>query len=231
MPSTPSHPSKSVVEGIKQLCRRKGITPDAIGYFAHGTTIGVNTLLERKGARLGMLVTKGFRDLLTIGRSRLPDIFDLSIERPLPLVPRRLVRIIDERMLADGSVRKALPENEVLSAVESLVGEGIEALTITFLHSYRDDAHERRAREVIRARFPDLYVSLSAETWPQIREYERGLISAVNAYVGRKMDRYFVALEQEVSATGVRARLLSTKSNGGIMTADSARAVPVAPRG
>jgi N-methylhydantoinase A len=227
VPSTPSHPSKAVVEGIEKLCQRKGISPRAIGYFTHGTTIGVNTLLERKGARLGMLVTRGFRDLLTIGRARLPDIFDLSIERPPPLVPRHLVRVIDERMLADGTVRKPLPEREVLAAVASLLKEGIEALTITFLHSYRNDAHERRARATIRARFPDLYVSLSSETWPQIREYERALISAVNAYIGRKMDRYFAALEQEVGATGLNARLLSTKSNGGIMTADSARSVPV----
>ncbi|MFI5011641.1 MAG: hydantoinase/oxoprolinase family protein [Hyphomicrobiales bacterium] len=227
VPSTPSHPSRSVIEGIGQLCRRRNISPQAIGYFAHGTTIGVNTLLERKGARLGMLVTRGFRDLLTIGRSRLPDIFDLSIERPTPLVPRHLVRTIDERMMADGRVRRALPEEEILAAVESLASEGIEALTITFLHSYRNDAHERRAREIVRARFPDLYVSLSSETWPQIREYERALISAVNAYVGRKMDRYFASLEEEVGATGISARLLSTKSNGGIMTADSARAVPV----
>jgi N-methylhydantoinase A len=227
VPSTPSHPSKAVVEGIQQLCRRKGISPAEIGYFAHGTTIGVNTLLERKGARLGMLVTRGFRDLLTIGRSRLPDIFDLSIERPAPLVPRRLVRVIDERMMADGTARRELPEDEVLAAVESLAKQGIEALTITFLHSYRNDAHERRARQVIRAKFPDLYVSLSSETWPQIREYERALISAVNAYVGHKMDRYFASLEEEVGATGLGARLLSTKSNGGIMTADIARAVPV----
>src|SRR5262249_13157689 len=144
VPSTPSHPSRAVIEGINQLCRRQGISPEQIGYFAHGTTIGVNTLLERKGARLGMLVTKGFRDLITIGRARLPDTFDLAIERPAPLVPRHLVRVVDERMLADGSVRKALPEREVLTATAELLKEGIEALTITFLHSYRNDAHERR---------------------------------------------------------------------------------------
>jgi N-methylhydantoinase A len=174
-----------------------------------------------------MLVTRGFRDLLTIGRSRLPDIFDLSIERPPPLVPRRLVRAIDERMLASGEVRRPLNEQEVLAAVDELLADGIEALTVTFLHSYRNPAHERRAKEIINARHPDLYVSLSSQTWPQIREYERGLISAVNAYVGRKMDAYFGSLQEEVAATGLPARLLSTKSNGGIMTADSARSVPV----
>ncbi len=227
VPSTPSHPSKAVLDGLAQLSAKKGITPAEMGYFVHGTTIGVNTLLERKGARLGMLVTNGFRDLLTIGRSRLPDIFDLCIERPLSLVPRRLVREIDERLLASGDILRPLDEAAVLAAVQELLDEGIEALTITFLHSYRNAVHERRAKEIINAKFPDLYVSTSAETWPQIREYERALISAVNAYVGRKMNRYFASLAEEVGATGLTARLLSTKSNGGIMTADSARAVPV----
>jgi N-methylhydantoinase A len=227
VPSTPNHPSRGVIEGIRQLCDRRGITPAQINYFAHGTTIGVNTLLERKGARLGMLVTKGFRDLLTIGRSRLPDIFDLSIERPPALVPRSLVREIDERIMADGTVLRDLVDDEVLAAASGLLENGIEALTITFLHSYRHSAHERRARDLIKAAHPDLYVSLSSETWPQIREYERSLISAVNAYIGRKMDRYFASLGEEVSSTGMTARLLSTKSNGGIMTAESARAVPV----
>ncbi|MSQ72364.1 MAG: hydantoinase/oxoprolinase family protein [Betaproteobacteria bacterium] len=227
VPSTPSHPTRSVVEGIRIFSERYGIPASAIGYFVHGTTIAVNTVIERKGARSGLVVTKGFRDVLNLGRSRLPDIFDFSTEKPEPLIARRDVREIDERMLKSGTVYRPLPEEALVRAVQELVDDGVEALTISFLHSYRNSAHELRAKELVRSHFPALYVSVSSEIWPQIREYERTLVTAINTYVGRKMDAYFGSLEKEVAAAGVSAKLLSTKSNGGIMTALSARQVPV----
>lgn len=227
VPSTPSHPTRSVVEGIRVFAERYKVEPSAIRYFVHGTTIAVNTVIERKGARTGLVVTRGFRDILNLGRSRLPDIFDYFTEKPEPLVARRDVREIGERMLKTGAPYKALPEAELLQAVKELVDDGIEALTVSFLHSYRNPAHEQRAKALVQKHFPDLYVSTSSEIWPQIREYERTLVTAINAFVGRKMDQYFSSLEKEVVAAGVTARLLSTKSNGGIMTAASARLVPV----
>jgi len=227
IPSTPTHPTKSVIDGIKLFSGRYGIDPGAVVYFAHGTTIAVNTVIERKGARTGLLITRGFRDILNLGRSRLPDIFDYLTEKPEPLIARRDIREIDERMLQNGKPYRAVSEEEVRRAVADLVADGVEALTISFLHSYRNPAHEQRAKEIVREAFPDLYVCVSSEIWPQIREYERTLVTAINAFVGRKMDRYFDSLEREVAATGLKARLLSTKSNGGIMTAISARAVPV----
>lgn len=227
VPSTPSHPSEAVLRGIAQLSERHGISPSAINYFVHGTTIGVNTLLERKGARTGLLITKGFRDILSLGRSRLPDIFDLLVEKPAPLVPRKLVREIHERVTFAGEVVTAIDEAQVLEAAQELIAQGVDALAICFLHSYRHPSHELAAKAAIEKAFPQIFVCTSAEIWPQIREYERTLISCINSYIGRKMKSYFGALQSEVARAGVPATLLSTKSNGGVMTAKSAEALPV----
>lgn len=227
VPSTPSHPSQAVLHGIAQFGERHGVSAAEIAYFVHGTTIGVNTLLERKGARTGLLITRGFRDILSLGRSRLPDIFDLLVEKPAPLVPRKLVREIRERVMYSGEVVTALDGDQVLQAAKDLVAEGVDSLAVCFLHSYRHPAHEQAAKAAIQAAFPQIFVCTSSEIWPQIREYERTLISCVNSYIGRKMRNYFSALQSEVAKAGVPATLLSTKSNGGVMTAKSAEALPV----
>ncbi|MGE4336967.1 MAG: hydantoinase/oxoprolinase family protein [Pigmentiphaga sp.] len=227
VPSTPSHPSEAVLQGIAQLEERHGTTPSDIAYFVHGTTIGVNTLLERKGARTGLLITRGFRDIMSLGRSRLPDIFDLLVEKPVPLVPRKLVREVDERITHHGDVIVPLERDQLLEAAGELVKQGADAIGICFLHSYLHPEHEKLAKEAVQAAFPDLFVGISSEIWPQIREYERTLISCVNSYIGKKMTDYFGALQAEVARAGVPATILSTKSNGGVMTAKSAEALPV----
>jgi N-methylhydantoinase A len=227
VPSTPSHPSRAVLQGLAQFSERHRIEPSSIAYFVHGTTIGVNTLLERKGARTGLLITRGFRDILSLGRSRLPDIFDLLVEKPAPLVPRKFVRPIDERVSYRGDVLREIDVAEVVAAAGELVEEGVEALAITFLHSYKYPAHEQAAKKAIAQAFPNLFVCISSDIWPQIREYERTLVSSINSFIGRKMSDYFTALQAEVSGAGVPATLLSTKSNGGVMTARSAQALPV----
>jgi N-methylhydantoinase A len=227
VPSTPSHPEESVINGIRHLQEHHGIDPTKIVYFVHGTTIGVNTLIQRNGAKTGLLVTKGFRDILNLGRSRLPDIYDLLAEKPAPLVRRRHVREINERMFANGQVLRPVNADEIRGAARSLVADGVEAITISFLHSYRNDANEKEAKRIVQEACPGIFVSLSSEIWPQIREYERTLISVVNAFVGKKMARYFESLETNVAAAGIRSAILSTKSNGGIMTAGSARSRPV----
>lgn len=227
IPSSPDHPTRSVTRGIGALVDRHALDPGDVEYFVHGTTIAVNTVIERKGATVGLLVTAGFRDVLNLGRSRLPDIFDFLTEKPEPLVARRHVRTIDERVLHNGEVYRPLDEDEVRRAADELIREGVEAVTVSFIHAYRNPAHELRARDIVRAAHPGIYVCTSSEIWPQIREYERTMVSVTNAYIGRKMFDYFAALEDEVGATGIAARLLSTKSNGGIMTAASARETPV----
>lgn len=227
VPSTPRHPSQAVMDGLSRFRERHGIVPQDVHYFVHGTTIGVNTLLERKGARTGLLITRGFLDIMSLGRSRLPDVFDLLVEKPRPLIERRYVREINERVLAEGDVLVPLNLDEVVAAARELAAEGVTALTITFIHSYRHPRHEQLAKLAIQKALPDLYVCCSTEIWPQIREYERTMVSAINAYIGEKMDAYFSALAQETSAAGLGATLLSTKSNGGVMTAASARKTPV----
>jgi N-methylhydantoinase A len=227
VPSTPLHPSEAVLKGIAQFGERHGVPAAAIAYFVHGTTIGVNTLLERKGARTGLLITSGFRDILSLGRSRLPDIFDLLVEKPAPLVSRKLVRQISERVTYTGEVVNPLDRVQLLQAAGELIAEGVDALAICFLHSYRHPGHEQDAKAAIQEAFPQVFVCTSSEIWPQIREYERTLISCVNSYIGRKMRDYFSALQREVAKAGVPATLLSTKSNGGVMTAKSAEALPV----
>ncbi|MBI3968797.1 MAG: hydantoinase/oxoprolinase family protein, partial [Chloroflexi bacterium] len=226
-PSTPSQPQRAVVNGIEGIVAEFGVAAAAIGYFVHGTTIAVNTVIERSGARTGILVTRGVRDLMTLGRSRLADTYSFLVERPEPLVPRHLVREIEERTLANGRVYQTLDEEQVRREAKALHLAGVEALAICFLHSYKNPEHEERARAIVAEACPGLYVCISSEVWPQMREYERALATLINAHVGPRMDAYFDRLLTEVSATGVAANVFSTKSNGGIMTVPSARRVPV----
>ena len=162
-PSTPSDPAQAILAGIQQISELYDVATDGINYFVHGTTLGVNTLIQRTGSVTGLLVTKGFRDVLEIGRLRLPDPTNYFVEKVPPLAPRKLVREIDERLLASGEVLVPLDLAEVHTAVEELVAAGVQALGISFMHSYKNDAHEREAAEYVKANFPDLYVCGSTE--------------------------------------------------------------------
>jgi N-methylhydantoinase A len=226
-PSVPSDPAQAVLNGLAEAVARAGITPAEIGYFVHGTTLGLNTLLERSGAPTGLLVTRGFRDLLEIGRLRLPDPTNYYVEKIKPLVPRWHVREIDERLRADGSEERPVDLAGLEAATRELLAEGVESLALCFLHAYRNPAHEAAALAHLRRVFPDLYVCGSAEIWPQQREYERGLVTVINAYIGRRMRRYFTRLQANMSGAGLTAPLLTTKSNGGVMAAASAADAPV----
>jgi N-methylhydantoinase A len=225
-PSTAS-PVEAVVDGIRTLGVRHGIDGPQIGYFAHGTTIGANTLLQRSGARVGVLTTRGFRDVLELRRLRLPSAQDFFTPRPRSLVPRRLVREIDERMLANGQVYRPIHRDDVLAAVEDLRAQQVEAVAACFLHSYRNPEHEHTAKRWIEEGWPRLYVCTSAQVWPEQREYERFLISVMNAHIGSRMRDYLGSLEGALSDLGVGCRIFSTKSNGGVMTASRAAERPV----
>lgn len=226
-PSVPRHPSQAVVDGLREARRLFGIDPASIDYFVHGTTLALNTLLERKGARCGLLVTSGFRDILELQRLRLPNPHEFYTDKTKPLIRRRHVREIHERLLANGRVYQALDPLEVVRAAEEPCAEGIEAVTICFLHAYKNPEHELRAKAVLVEAFPDLYVSASSEIWPQQREYERALLTVMNAYVGGGLEHYFKPLESEVAQEGMSCEPLSTKSNGGIMSIRSASRLPV----
>jgi len=225
VPSTPHDPAEAILTGLKQMINPEA--GDTVRHFSQGTTLAVNTLVQRNGARTGLLVTRGFRDMLEIGRQRLLDPNNYAHQKTPPLAARRDVREINERLNAAGDVLHPLDTKEVLAAVHSLVDDGVEALAICFMHAYRNGEHERTALSAIREAFPDLYVCASSEIWPEQREYERALVTVINAYVGPRMDQYFLQLQGNADAMRVDAHVLSTKSNGGVMAATSARVTPV----
>src|SRR5262249_21329472 len=159
------------------------------------TTVGSNTILQRKGARTGLITTRGFRDVLEIGRIRMPDMFDLAWDKPKPLVPRRHRLEVIERVAADGAVVEPLSETSVITAAEALVADGIEAIAIVFINAYRNPAHELEAEKILRARFPKLLVTTSCAVLPEMKEYERTSTTVVNAYLLAAMRDYLRRLE------------------------------------
>src|SRR5579864_8827606 len=210
-PSIPGAPEEAIFNALEDL-RHADVPAEEIALFVHGTTLGVNTLIERNGATTGLLVTRGLRDILEIRRLRLENTTEFYGDKPLPLVPRDLVVEIDERLLADGRVHRPMDADQVREAVRRLTAEGVTAVAICFIHAYKNAAHERRARDVIRAEFPALFVCTSADLWPQQREYERCLVAVMNAYIGARMAGYFHHLEAGSARRGLRAQVLSTKS-------------------
>ena len=227
VPSNREDPSSAVVAGVRELESRFGIHPGDITYFAHGTTLAVNTLLERNGARGGVLMTKGFTDTLVLRRLRLSKANDFFVPKPVPLIPRRHSKPIDERLRANGAVLKPIRKEDVLEQTQELIHAGAETIAICFLHAHQNPVHEQQAKNWIEENFPDTYVCTSSEIWPQQREYERSLVSVINAYVGARMKTYFHTLESRTRALGMTCRVFSTKSNGGVMSVASAAERPV----
>jgi N-methylhydantoinase A len=217
----------SIVAGLRNMEESTGIDPSDIVYFSHGSTLAVNTLVQRSGARVGVLTTAGFRDILELRRLRLSKANDFFVPKPVSLVPRRHVKEINERILANGQVYVPIQRTDVEQKAGELVEDGIEAIAICFLHSYRDPSHERLAKTWLEETYPALYTCTSSELWPQQREYERTLVSVINAYVGKRMRDYVSALEDEVKRLGVGCRVFAAKSNGGVMNAPSAAERPI----
>ncbi|MEP9386460.1 hydantoinase/oxoprolinase family protein [Mesorhizobium sp. KR9-304] len=225
--STPIQPELAVIEGIRTLLAQAAIGPASVSEILHGTTVGSNTLLQKTGARCGLITTAGFRDVLEIGRVRTPTMFDLSWRKPEPLVPRRWRIEVKERIAADGSVLEPLDTGEILEAGRLLVGQGIDSIAICFLNSYVNPAHEQAAARVLATAFPGLPVTASVDVLPSMGEYERCSTTVVNAYVVPTLRGYLKRLEQELRAIGLDAPLLIGNSNGGLSTAAVAQAKPV----
>ncbi|MGH9103796.1 MAG: hydantoinase/oxoprolinase family protein [Acidimicrobiales bacterium] len=219
-------PAEAVVSGFRRLID-EGVDPGEIELFSHGTTVALNTLLQRSGARVGLLVTRGFRDVLQLRRLRLDGAPGFHVRQPVPLVPRRHVREVGGRLLADGSEIRPLDPREAASAAGELVANGCEAIAICLLHSYRNAAHESLAAAAIGERLPGVHLTLSSDVWPQQREYERTQVSVINAHVAPVMERYFGELSEALRTMGVRTSVLSTKSSGGVMSAARAARRPV----
>ncbi|MEN1968890.1 hydantoinase/oxoprolinase family protein [Lentibacillus sp. N15] len=224
-PTVPDNPERGVENGIKLLAER-GIRPEQIEYFIHGTTIALNTIIQRSGSQIALLVTEGFRDVLEQGRIRLPIPWDFYSRRPEPLIPRKLVIPVRERIRHDG-IEVPLTKEEIDRVVTQLNELKIEGVAICLLHSYANPSHERLLKEAIKREAPRLFVSASSEIWPQMREYERTVVTVMNAYVRPAFSRYLDNLENTLNNLGVNARPYLTKSNGGIMTTNAAKETPV----
>jgi N-methylhydantoinase A len=225
--TTPDDPSRGVVAGLDALLKELSIPAARVEEVLHGTTVGSNTLLQRTGAKTGLITTRGFRDVLEIGRIRMPDMFDLTWDKPKPLVPRRHRLEVVERMAADGSVVEPLNEASVLAAGDQLAAAGIGSVAICLINSYRNPAHEERAEALLRERFPALLVTTSSAVLPERKEYERTSTTVVNAYLLAAMRSYLKNLETGLRSIGVAAPIRVITSNGGMLAAETACEKPV----
>ena len=225
--TTPSDPSQAVAEGVAALAAGAEAGVEDLAYHIHGTTLVINAVIERKGAKTGLITTQGTRDVLAIGREKRYDGFDLKIGFPEPLVPRTRRIEIAERLHAGGEVLTPLDEASVRDAVTQLLDQGVASIAVSLLHAYRNPAHELRVREIIEAMAPDMPVSLSSDVLPEMKEYERSSTTVVNAYVKPAADSYINRLTERMAGAGATADLLLMLSSGGITAAETARTFPV----
>lgn len=231
LPSTPDNPAIAGLDGLNQLMQRSGAAPESLDFLVHGTTVATNILLEKNGARVGMLTTRGFRDVLHIGRKNRPHNFSHAQEisrQTQPLIKRRHRLPISERIGApNGDVTLALDEAEVRAAVQRLRAEEVESIAVCCLMSFLNPAHEQRIREIVAEEFPEAYLSVSHEVTPLYREYERFSTTALNAYVGPKTANYLDAFAASLGDNGFATELNLMTSGGGIAPASEARNKPV----
>lgn len=226
-PSVPADPSASVERGMAALFSGRGIDPRAVELVVHGTTIGLNAIIQRRGARLAMVVSRGNRDVLELARLRLPSSYDFTVPREVPLVPRRLMFEVSARLRADGHVEES-PAPEELAAVASRIRDaGVDAVAVMLLNAYRDPTLERAVADALRASLPGVPVTEASVLWPEVREYERALVGGLNAYIQPLMTAYLDRLKARVEGLGVRAPIYITANNGGTLSLETARARPI----
>ena len=223
-PSTPADPTQGVLDVLAKL----DVDLGDIERFVHGVTIGTNAVLEGKGAEVWMLVTRGFRDVLEIGRTNMPTPYDIRTQKTPPLVPRTRAIEIGERLMFDGSVRRALDAAEVSAAVAALPRHADAAVAVCYLHSYANPAHEQETEAILGQARPDLFACTSSGVLPQLREYERFNTTALNAYIGPLMGRYLSRLQKSLAGQGFTRSLYIMTSGGGVGTAERAEALPAA---
>ncbi|MBB6450420.1 N-methylhydantoinase A [Geomicrobium halophilum] len=225
--TTYPNPSDGFLNGLEDHLQKYGWRYDDIATIIHGTTLVVNALIERKGAKTALITTEGFRDQLEIATESRYDLYDLFVDHPSPLVPRHLRYTVKERILNDGTVLEPLDETAVKERFEKLRAEGVEAVAVCFLHSYRNGAHEARVREIAKEVAPDLYVSLSSEVSPEIREYQRTSTTAANVFVQPLVQRYLGKLENTMKERGFKGNFLMMLSGGGTCTIETAVRFPI----
>ena len=221
--STPKNPALAVLQGVQQLIP----TPSDIEFMVHGTTVGINAFLERKGARVLLVTTAGLRDFYSIARGDRAELYTLKYHKPERLVPRRDVHEVRERIKRDGTVLEPLHAEDFQPIIEKVKAEKIPAIAICFIHAYAYPQHELQAREILAQALPGASITLSHEIAREWREYERASTAIMNAYIAPTVERYLSSLVQEMHGLGVKSTLYVMQSSGGIMTADSARKQPI----
>ena len=225
--TTPHDPSEAALKGLEELVAMRGISLGDICEMVHGTTLVTNAIIERKGARLGLITTEGFRDILEMGTEQRYDIYDLFIGFPEPLVSRDLRLEVMERVDADGAVVTPLNPAAVERAAKALVAAGCDAIAISFLHAYANPSHEIAAAKIVRALFPALSVSISSEVVAEMGEYQRTVTTAANAYVQPLMGRYLEKMDASLRTRGFAGQLRLMHSAGGLVSVETARAFPI----
>jgi N-methylhydantoinase A len=229
--STPQDQSEGVIQGILNVCKKAGVEPGEIDAVFHGTTVATNLVIERGGAKVGMITTRGFRDIMHMGRHKRPHNFSLQFDVPWqsrPLVKRRDRLVVTERILPpDGRVEVPLAEDEVREAAELFAKRGVDAVIIGFLFSFLNNEHELRAKEIVASVLPETYVYCSSEVVNTIREYERFSSTAMNAYIGPKTSAYLRRLEGRLREAGIGGIIRIMQSNGGISTAEKSSELPI----
>ncbi|MCP4720452.1 MAG: hydantoinase/oxoprolinase family protein [Desulfobacteraceae bacterium] len=229
--TTPLDPSDAVEQGIRQMAETipelQNSFMDRVEEVIHGTTLVINAIIERKGAKTGLITTKGFRDVLELGREIRYDAYDIFSQYPEPIVPRALRMEVDERITADSIVLKGVEESQVLEVLEKFKTTGIESLAVCFINSYENPVNEKKIKAIIERQAPDLFLSTSFEVLPQIREYERSCTTAVNAYVKPITYRYLKKLTKRLGSIGFSGKLFIMLSSGGITSVNTAREFPV----
>lgn len=226
-PSTPDDPSRALIEGLKSLLDKAGLKAGDVATIMHGTTIGLNAIIQRRGATIALIVTRGYRDILEIARSRMPSSFDFHASKEEPLVPRYRVLEIDARLSSSGAVTRMPDEAELDRVAGELKALGVDAAALVLINGYTKPAVEIELAERLARKADGLGITSAAAIWPEIREYERTLVACLNAYIQPLMQRYFAGLKKGLERDGVAAPILVTASNGGSLSLASADERPV----
>lgn len=227
VPSTPDDPAQAIATGVAEMLDLHQIDPAKVGYLGHGTTVATNMVIERRGVETGLLTTKGFRDVLALGRQTRPALYDYAQVKPAPLVDRYRRIEVDERVDKDGNVLTAPDEAAIEEQVRFLRDSGVKAIAIGFLHAYRHPGHEELVKSIVRRVAPDMYVSVSSEVVPEFREFERISTTVLNAYVGPRTQRYLGRLRGQIAAAGITVEPLTFHSNGGLLPVQTVEQLPV----
>ncbi len=225
--TTPQDLALGIIRGTREAAERAGFEVMDISQVTYGTTLVANLLLERKGARVGLITTEGFRDILETGTEQRYDMYDLTAKRAEPLVPRNLRRTVRERVGWDGSVLVPLDPSSLDTVLSGFQEYGVETIAVALLHSYRNPSHERMVREWLQDRYPQYGVSLSSEVAPEVREYPRTSTTVANAYVQPPLSRHLAEMEDGLRSLGFGGVVYMMLSEGGITTMEAARSFPV----